>query len=73
MSIFYDTPVIQESEKEGEEDWRPKNFDGQFMGEMTLERALQVSNNSVTIKLAQKIGIKKIIRYAKVKFLLIYL
>ena len=65
MSIFYDTPVIQESEKEGEEDWRPKNFDGQFMGEMTLERALQVSNNSVTIKLAQKIGIKKIIRYAK--------
>ena len=65
MSIFYDTPVIQESEKEGEEDWRPKNFDGQFMGEMTLERALQVSNNSVTIKLAQKIGIKKIIRYAR--------
>ena len=65
MSIFYDTPVIQESEKEGEEDWRPKNFDGQFMGEMTLERALQVSNNSVTIKLAQKIGIRKIIRYAK--------
>ncbi len=65
MSIFYDTPVIQESDKEGEEDWRPKNFDGQFMGEMTLERALQVSNNSVTIKLAQKIGIKKIIRYAK--------
>ncbi|MDE7314217.1 MAG: PBP1A family penicillin-binding protein, partial [Mucispirillum sp.] len=65
MSIFYDTPVIQESYKEGEEDWRPKNFDGQFMGEMTLERALQVSNNSVTIKLAQKIGIKKIIRYAK--------
>ncbi len=65
MSIFYDTPVIQESDKSGEEDWRPKNFDGQFMGEMTLERALQVSNNSVTIKLAQKIGIKKIIRYAK--------
>ena len=65
MSVFYDTPVIQESEKEGEEDWRPKNFDGQFTGEMTLERALQLSNNSVTIKLAQKIGIKKIIRYAK--------
>lgn len=65
MSVFYDTPVIQESGKEGEEDWRPKNFDGQFTGEMTLERALQLSNNSVTIKLAQKIGIKKIIRYAK--------
>ena len=65
MSVFHDTPVIQESAEEGEENWRPKNFDGQFRGEMTLERALQVSNNSVTIKLAQKIGVKKIIRYAK--------
>lgn len=65
MSIFHDTPVIQQSQKEGEETWRPKNFDGQFRGELTLERALQVSNNSVTIKLAEKIGINKIIRYAK--------
>ncbi len=65
MSVFYDTPVIQKSVKQGEEDWRPKNFDGQFMGEMTLERALQLSNNSITIKLAQAIGIKKIIRYAQ--------
>lgn len=65
MSIFHDTPVIQESDEKGEENWRPKNFDGQFRGEMTLERALQSSNNSVTIKLAQKIGVKKIIRYAK--------
>lgn len=65
MSVFYDTPVIQKSVKQGEEDWRPKNFDGQFMGEMTLERALQLSNNSITIKLAQAIGIKKITRYAQ--------
>ena len=65
MSVFHDTPVIQESTEEGEENWRPKNFDGQFRGEMTLERALQVSNNSVTIKLAQKIGVRKIIRYAQ--------
>ena len=65
MSVFYDTPVIQKSVKQGKEDWRPKNFDGQFMGEMTLERALQLSNNSITIKLAQAIGIKKIIRYAQ--------
>ncbi len=65
MSVFHDTPVIQENMNNGEETWRPKNFDGQFRGELTLERALQVSNNSVTIKLAQKIGIKKIIQYAK--------
>ena len=64
MSVFHDTPVIQENSNT-DENWRPKNFDGTFRGEMTLERALQLSNNSVTIKLAQKIGVAKIIRYAK--------
>lgn len=64
MSIFHDTPVIQE-DRETKESWRPKNFDGQFIGEMTLKEALQKSNNAVTIKLAQKIGVKKIIRYAR--------
>ena len=64
MSVFHDTPVIQRN-SETDENWRPKNFDGQFRGEMTLERALQLSNNSVTIKLAQKIGVAKIIRYAR--------
>lgn len=64
MSVFHDTPVIQENSNT-DENWRPKNFDGTFRGEMTLERALQLSNNSVTIKLAQKIGVAKIIRYAR--------
>ena len=64
MSVFHDTPVIQ-GNSNTDENWRPKNFDGQFRGEMTLERALQLSNNSVTIKLAQKIGVAKIIRYAR--------
>ena len=64
MSVFHDTPVIQ-GNSNTDENWRPKNFDGTFRGEMTLERALQLSNNSVTIKLAQKIGVAKIIRYAK--------
>ena len=64
MSVFHDTPVIQRN-SETDENWRPKNFDGTFRGEMTLERALQLSNNSVTIKLAQKIGVAKIIRYAR--------
>ena len=45
MSVFHDTPVIQRN-SETDENWRPKNFDGTFRGEMTLERALQLSNNS---------------------------
>lgn len=65
MSTFDDTPFIQEAKDGNDKEWRPKNFDGQFKGLMTLQKALQVSNNSVTVKLAQKIGIKKIIRYAR--------
>lgn len=65
MSTFDDTPFIQEAKGGNDKEWRPKNFDGQFKGLMTLQKALQVSNNSVTVKLAQKIGIKKIIRYAR--------
>ena len=65
MSKFYDSPVIEESDNETEKDWRPKNFDGTFKGAMTLQKALQTSNNSITIKVAQKIGIRKIVRYAK--------
>lgn len=64
MSKFYDSPVIEESDNETEKDWRPKNFDGTFSGAMTLQKALQTSNNAITIKVAQKIGIRKIVRYA---------
>ncbi len=45
--------------------WRPKNYDGTYLGEVTLRKALTKSRNLATIHLAEKIGPKRIAYYAK--------
>lgn len=37
--------------------WRPKNSDGRFYGDMTLRRGLYLSRNLVSIRLLQAVGI----------------
>lgn len=64
MDIMLDIPVIAE-EEEGEKIWKPKNYGNKFSGKLTIKDALLKSNNTVTIKLAEQIGVSKIIRYAK--------
>ena len=38
-------------------DWKPKNSDGRFLGDITLRRGLYLSRNLVSIRLLQSIGI----------------
>ena len=38
-------------------DWKPKNSDGRFLGDITLSRGLYLSRNLVSIRLLQAIGI----------------
>lgn len=64
MDVILDVPVIAE-EEEGDKVWKPKNFEDKFYGETTLKEALIKSRNIVTIKVAEDVGIRKIIRYAK--------
>jgi len=45
--------------------WRPKNWDAQFTGEITLARALSFSSNIVTIKTLMAAGIERVIALAK--------
>lgn len=45
--------------------WRPRNYDMQFHGQMTLARALSYSNNIVAIKLLLKVGAESVISLAK--------
>ncbi len=40
--------------------WKPKNYDGQFMGPMTFRRALEVSRNIPTIRILQDVGVERI-------------
>lgn len=45
--------------------WTPKNFMNEFKGAMTARHALETSNNMVTIKLAQKVGMKNVAKVIK--------
>ena len=45
--------------------WKPRNYDGKFKGPMTLRNALEQSRNIPTIKIAHKLGVKKILEFAK--------
>lgn len=40
--------------------WKPRNYDGEFMGPMTFRHALEVSRNIPTVRLVQDLGVNKI-------------
>lgn len=43
--------------------WAPQNYTGDFLGPMTLRRALELSRNTIAVKLLEQIGVKYAIRY----------
>ena len=62
-SIVLDAPIVFE-DGSGEM-WKPSNFEGIFYGPTLLRTALVKSRNLVTIRVAQNIGIGKIIERGK--------
>jgi len=63
-SIILDAPIVYANDEQGKL-WRPENFEGTFEGPTLLRTALVKSKNLVTIRIAQKLGIRKIIKRAK--------
>ena len=63
-SIVLDAPIVYANDEQGKL-WRPENFEGTFEGPTLLRTALVKSKNLVTIRVAQKIGIGKIIERAQ--------
>jgi penicillin-binding protein 1A len=61
-SIVVDAPIVFEW---GNQKWKPKNFEGKFLGPTTFRNALTHSVNVVTVKIAQDIGVDYIRDYAK--------
>lgn len=49
----------------GQPIWSPKNYGGDYMGGMSLQRALELSRNLVTVRVAQQVGMKKVVEVAK--------
>ncbi len=51
---------------DGTGEWyKPGNYDGKYLGKITLRQSLMKSRNLSTIRLANRIGIKTISQYAK--------
>lgn len=45
--------------------WKPRNYDGEFMGQMTFRKALEVSRNIPTIRILQDVGVAKMTEFTK--------
>ncbi len=62
-SIVLDAPVVF-TDYNTDTVWRPENFEGVFYGPTLLRTALVKSRNLVTIRVAQRLGINKVIERA---------
>ena len=60
-SSFFDSPAFYMDNEGG--DWTPENYEGGYNGMMTLRRALAMSINVISVKLAESIGIQNVMDY----------
>ena len=46
-------------------DWQPRNFDGRYLGRMTLGTSLALSRNTVPVRLLQELGLPRVVDTAR--------
>ena len=63
VSMTDDSPI--EFDRTEEELWKPKNYDGTFLGPIPLIEALARSRNLATIRLLNEVGVDSALRTAK--------
>jgi len=61
-TIINDAPIVLAGGS-ADDFWRPENDDGKFYGPTRLRWALTKSRNLVSIRLLQRLGVKRLIRY----------
>jgi 1A family penicillin-binding protein len=57
-----DEPVEVE---QGRNVWRPSNYDGSYLGKISLTKALAVSSNAAAVRVSQEVGIPNVILAAR--------
>ena len=62
-TIVHDEPISLEAGNG--KIWSPGNFDGKFLGPITLRTALQKSRNLVSVELLQQAGVQRVVDTAK--------
>ena len=61
-SIWNDDPVILSRNEHA--DWKPRNYGNEHYGNLPLRQALAYSDNIITIKLLEAIGVPDFVRFA---------
>lgn len=59
-----DAPVTHNDPK-AQKRWKPGNFGGRFMGDVTLRMALQKSMNAPAVRVLQAVGVRRTIEFAR--------
>jgi penicillin-binding protein 1A len=57
--IIDDAPIQLPGAKAGEV-WSPENFEHDYLGPLPMRRGLELSRNTMTVRIAQAIGMKKV-------------
>ena len=57
-SIVYDEPTTWSFDNQ---EWSPKNYDGEYDGAITLRRALAMSRNIAAVKVAEQTGYERVV------------
>ena len=63
-SIVLDAPFIAK-QGIGLKDWKPENYGKEFYGPTTLRKGIEYSRNLMTVRVAQNIGLQKILKLSK--------
>lgn len=63
-TIIMDTPEAMPG-FDSASSWKPKNYDGEYRGPVTMRVSLEQSRNIPTIKIADKVGVGNILRFAE--------
>jgi penicillin-binding protein 1A len=61
-TIISDRPLVYGT---GSRAWRPKNYDGIFLGPIKIRHALAKSRNTTTIQVGQRAGVKAVLETAR--------
>lgn len=61
-SVIQDTPATY---PDGYEYYAPKNYDGSFMGNIPIRKALELSRNVPAVRLGQAVGVDRIIEICR--------
>jgi penicillin-binding protein 1A len=63
QTYIEDTPLV--IPRAHEADYKPKNFDGKYMGDITIAEALAYSRNTCAVRAAQRVGLDAVIDTAR--------